>query len=170
MKVQSVHSIEITLAPGKRATRDAPAERPRTQTIPANALFEIEDGEELKELRAAKAVKDPDGKHKIDLTVSQPQGSMQTGARIAAGSTVMNPSNPAPAGAKPSQSANDAAGVGQGANGGNGGGEGGEDEEDLHSMTRAELDALAASEGVSEPEKLANKQAVIDAIEEGRLV
>lgn len=40
--------------------------------------------------------------------------------------------------------------------------------EDLDSLTRKQLDKLAGAEGVNEPEKLANKQAVIDAILEHR--
>lgn len=178
MKVQSVHSIDITLAPGKRATRDTPAERPKTQTIPPNALFEMEEGEEMDALRAAKAIKDPDGKHSVDLTVSQPQGSMQTGARLAAGSTVFNRSSPAPTGAKATKSEGQDGQIlggqgnrltdGEGDEGGENGGD--DDSEDLSAMTRDELNALAREEGIAEPEKMGKKQDVIDAIEQARLV
>jgi hypothetical protein len=41
-------------------------------------------------------------------------------------------------------------------------------QENLEALTRPELDALAATHGVEAPEKLANKPAVIDAIEKAR--
>ena len=43
-----------------------------------------------------------------------------------------------------------------------------DESENLDAMTRAELDELACDVGIEEPGKLANKQAVIDAIDAAR--
>ncbi len=103
-EVQTVHSIEVTVEAGEAATRDTPAKPPKTRTLAPGTLLKMTAGDDLDALIEAGAVKEPDGKHTLDLTGGFEDG--QAGQKTPRHPQFSKPANPG-AGANPAPASAD---------------------------------------------------------------
>lgn len=78
-KVIAKAEIHRTIKPGKAATATSPAVRPEIEIIAPGTAF-ISEGEELKALRASRAIRDPEGTETASPSEAAVDGSDDTTA------------------------------------------------------------------------------------------